>query len=197
MKLFYSLLLIIAINGRSNAQSVFTNITAVQFGDSILINWTLTGGNTCYDIHLERAEETTEYEAIYTVAGICGGVDDQYYSFVDKSELVSGTTYFYILSASAGVIQSEPVEIKYINAGSVQIFIYPNPSIVDISITIDNEYKPAFLVELYSLDGKLMNQSLQYQNLFTINTGHLQGSTYLLKITTEDGIIFGDKIIVQ
>ncbi|MFI5171924.1 MAG: T9SS type A sorting domain-containing protein, partial [Chitinophagales bacterium] len=79
----------------------------------------------------------------------------------------------------------------------VQIFVYPNPVMTDINITIDNQYKPGFLVELYSLDGSLLNQSIQFENLFTLNTGHLAASTYLLKITTEDGIIFGDKIVVQ
>ena len=179
------------------AQSVFKDITAVQFGDSILVDWTLTGGNTCYDMYLMRADDGVSFENIFSVSGVCGGATDQYYNFIDSEGLESGTSYSYKVTASNGTLESEIVNIRYINAGDVQVFVYPNPTTSEINITIDNKYTPRFLVEFYGSDGQLLSKTMQYENLFTMNTDQMSANPYLIKITTEDGIVFGQKIIVQ
>lgn len=179
------------------AQTVFKDLTAIQFGDSILVDWTLTGGNTCYDMYLMRADDGATFENIFSVSGVCGGTTDQYYNFIDSEGLTTGTTYSYKVTASNGTLESESVNIQYINAGDVQIFVYPNPTTSDINITIDNKYTPRFLVEFYGVNGQLLSKSLQFKNLFTLNTDQMAANPYLIKITTEDGIVFGQKIIVQ
>lgn len=197
MKILFTLIFIGLLSGAARAQTIFEDVTVIQYGDSVLVSWTLVAGSTCFDMHVMRAEEDTGFESVYTVSGICGGAVDQYYSYLDKKGLISGKTYYYIISASAGTFETEAVEIEYINAGGVQVFIYPNPSMTEINVTIDNSFKPGFLVELFTVDGKLLKQTKQFENLFTITTGYLSAGTYLLKITTEDGYIFGDRLVVQ
>ncbi len=179
------------------AQTVFKDLTAIQFGDSILVDWTLTGGNTCYDMFLMRSDDGSNFENIFSVSGVCGGATDQYYNFIDSEGLKTGTTYSYKVTASNGLLESETAEIQYINAGDVQVFVYPNPSTSDINVTIDNKYTPRFLVEFYGVDGQLLSKSMQYENLFTLNTDQMSANPYLIKITTEDGVVFGQKIVVH
>ena len=62
---------------------------------------------------------------------------------------------------------------------------------------MDNSFTPSFFVELFSVDGKLLQQTKEVNNLFTINTVHLLPSSYLLKITTEDGDVLAQQFIVQ
>ena len=191
------LILFFAVTTSASAQSLFKDLTVVQFGDSMLINWTLTAGSTCFDMHLKRAGQDTEFEDIFTVGGVCGGASDQYYDYVDNQNLVSGTTYQYFVSASNGIYTSETVEILYVNAGDMQLFVYPNPTQTAIQVTVDNSFTPSFFVELFSVDGKLLQQTKEVNNLFTINTIHLLPSSYLLKITTEDGDVLAQQFIVQ
>ena len=191
------LILFFAVTTSASAQSLFKDLTVVQFGDSMLINWTLTAGSTCFDMHLRRAGQYTEFEDIFTVGGVCGGASDQYYDYVDNQNLVSGTTYQYFVSASNGIYTSETVEILYVNAGDMQLFVYPNPTQTAIQVTVDNSFTPSFFVELFSVDGKLLQQTKEVNNLFTINTVHLLPSSYLLKITTEDGDVLAQQFIVQ
>ena len=191
------LILFFAVTTSASAQSLFKDLTVVQFGDSMLINWTLTAGSTCFDMHLKRAGQDTEFEDIFTVGGGCGGASDQYYDYVDNQNLVSGTTYQYFVSASNGIYTSETVEILYVNAGDMQLFVYPNPTQTAIQVTVDNSFTPSFFVELFSVDGKLLQQTKEVNNLFTINTVHLLPSSYLLKITTEDGDVLAQQFIVQ
>lgn len=191
------LILFFAVTTSASAQSLFKDLTVVQFGDSMLINWTLTAGSTCFDMHLKRAGQDTEFEDIFTVGGVCGGASDQYYDYVDNQNLISGTTYQYFVSASNGIYASETVEILYVNAGDMQLFVYPNPTQTAIQVTVDNSFTPSFFVELFSVDGKLLQQTKEVNNLFTINTVHLLPSSYLLKITTEDGDVLAQQFIVQ
>lgn len=102
-----------------------------------------------------------------------------------------------MVTASNGVYESETVSILFINAGDVQLFVYPNPSQTEIQVTIDNKFTPAFFVELYTVDGKLMQKSREVSNLFSINTTALPPNGYLLKIVTQDGDILAQQFIVQ
>ncbi len=197
MKIPVSLCFIVLIGSQVFGQSPFKNLVVSQFGDSILVNWTLSGGSTCFDMHLMRASQGSDFGEVFSVPGVCGGADDQYYDFIDTEELVSGTTYEYMVTASNGVYESETVSILFINAGDVQLFVYPNPSQTEIQVTIDNKFTPAFFVELYTVDGKLMQQSREVSNLFSINTTALPPNGYLLKIVTQDGDILAQQFIVQ
>ncbi len=191
------LLLIGFLSFGVKAQVPFSDLTAIQFGDSIILDWTLDGGSTCFDMFLQRSEDGVNYENIFSVSGVCGGAIDQYYNHIDSEGLNSGITYSYRVSASGGAYISKEASILFISSGDVDVFVYPNPVSSQINITIDNKYHPRFLVELYNGEGKLIIKSLQYNNLFTLNVEPLASDGYVLKITTEDGMYFGQKIIVQ
>lgn len=182
---------------RLQAQSIFRDLTAVQYGDSILVDWTLSAGNTCFDMHLQRAVQGTTFDEVYSVGGVCGGADDQFYDFVDFEGLSSGTTYEYRITASNGTYASDPIAIQYVSAGESPLLIYPNPTTSDIQVTVDNNYTPSFLVELYTIQGQLIMQTVRLQRLFSINTNELSDGLYLLKITTEAGDLLSQQFIVQ
>lgn len=197
MKKLLLLLLTTSFLAGLRAQSVFSALTAVQFGDSIMISWTLKGGETCVDMFLMRSSDAKTFETVYSVGGVCGATTDQYYNYIDTTGLSSGITYYYQVIASGGVYKSEVVSIRYINAGNAQVFVYPNPVADDLLVTIDNQFTPSFLIECYTLHGELLIQTIQSVNLFTLHTQNLRAGPYLLKVTTEDGAVFGKKIIVQ
>jgi|GEM_PF-2231669 len=197
MRTVYSILLIALLCNKVAAQSIFKDLTVVQFGDSVLVDWTLLAGSTCFDMHLQRASPTTEFAQVYTVNGVCGGATDQFYNYIDFGDLISGTTYTYMIAASNGTFASAPVEILYVNAGEQPLLIFPNPSTDDIQVTVDNNYTPSFLVELYTFNGQMLMQTVRLQRLFTLNTNELTAGIYLLKITTEAGDLLTQQVIVQ
>ena len=197
MKKFLLITLFTAITLGLQSQNAFTDLTAMQFGDSILVNWTLKAGSTCFDMHLMRGTDSLVLEPVYSVGGVCGGSDDQYYSYVDHTGLQSPNLYYYRIEASGGLVESNIIHIQFIDAGKFSVYMYPNPSPENITVTIDNQFTPVFLVELYSLQGRLLMQEIEHQNLFTLSTSQLSASPYLLKVTTEDGAVFAQRLIVQ
>lgn len=196
MKIFL-LCLITLVTGNLFSQSIFNELTAVQFGDSILINWTLKGGALCENMELQRSVDLENYEPIYIVAGACGATSDQYYNYIDSEDLKNATIYHYRVTASSDFFVSDTISLLFINAGNNQIFIYPNPSINDFNITVDNTYVPPFLIQIYDATGKQINgSSVQYANNFVLNRGTLADGVYILKITTEDRLMINKPFVV-
>lgn len=178
-------------------QGIFRDLTAVQFGDSILLNWTLTAGNTCFDMQLKRAKEDLVFSEIYSVAGVCGGADDQFYDFIDSESLRSGTRYAYTVTASNDTYSSDTVTLTFIDAGNNDLFIFPNPADAAFTITVDNRYTPTFLCEVYDMRGTLCWVGQRSQNEFTLDIAGWLPGPYLVKITTRDGQYFSAPLIVQ
>ena len=182
---------------QAKAQSPFRDVTAAQFGDSILLNWTRTAGNTCFDMHLQRSDGTTPFTTVFSVPGICGGTQDQYYSLVDYEDLKSGITYQYRLTASNDAFISDSVLITYIDAGDRTLFVYPNPTKDHLELTIDNSLQPSFLIEVFDISGKRYSLSTYPSNLVTLPTSDLSPGIYNLIVTTRDGQKFASDFIVQ
>jgi len=179
------------------SQSIFADLSVTQFGDSILINWTLKGGNTCVNMELQRSTDQITFEEVYVVAGNCGAATDLYYEYIDAEALNNSTIYFYRVTASNEFYVSDTVNILFVNAGDEAIFVYPNPSSQEFNITVDNNFIPPFLFEIFDIDGKQLNLSqLVYANSFTFGSNILSEGVYLLKITTEDGLMLHKKIVI-
>lgn len=196
MKILF-LSLFTLVSGSLFSQSVFSDLTAVQFGDSILINWTLKGGALCENMELERSEDLQNYEQIFIVPGTCDATGDQFYNYIDSEDLKNATIYHYRVTASSGFFVSDTISLLFINAGSDQIFIYPNPSMDDFNITVDNGFVPPFLIQIYDASGKQINSSsVQYANNFVLSKGTLADGVYILKITTEDRLIMNKSFVV-
>ncbi len=179
------------------AQGIFRDVTAVQYGDSILLNWTLTAGNTCFDMYLQRSSDGSAFETVYAVGGVCGGVDDQYYDYIDSETLRSGVLYAYRITGSLNTYVSDTVALTFVDAGNQEVFLHPNPVNDVLHVTIDNAFTPAFLYEVYTLHGKRISIGQSAQNTFNLDAGDWLAGTYILKITTRKGISFARVIIVQ
>jgi len=179
-----------------SAQGIFRDLTVVQFGDSILINWTLTAGNTCFDMYLQRSDAGAEFETVYSVGGVCGGVDDQYYDFIDFEMLESGVWYQYRVSASNETYISDTAEITFIDAGAAVLFIYPNPAGEIIQLTVDNALNPSFLVEIYSAAGEIVLLQQFPGNLISIPTIGIPKGMYHINVTTRQGEVYSTPVIV-
>jgi len=183
--------------GNLHAQAIFSDLTATQFGDSIFVNWTLKGGETCVNMHLQRSPDNIVFEDIFIVGGTCGAATDQYYDHYDAIELKNSITYYYRVTASNDFYISDTVHILYINAGDASIFVYPNPSDAEFNVTVDNLYIPPFLIQLYDIDSKQINYSqMIYANNFTMGKGVLASGVYLLKVTTEDRLVLTKQVVV-
>jgi len=88
-------------------------------------------------------------------------------------------------SVSTGVQQ--PYEI-YIISGleqtdvTLQIVVYPNPTIDQLTLKIKNNKPSIFSIQLYQADGKLIESKKMTENEIVMDVHKLIPSTYLLKV---------------
>jgi hypothetical protein len=81
-------------------------------------------------------------------------------------------------------------------ADKVEPIVYPNPSNGNICIQLDYTGKPA-LLELTDVSGSIVLKKQLENNISIININHLLKGLYLLKILSNNSIVFDGKIILK
>jgi len=64
----------------------------------------------------------------------------------------------------------------------INMLVYPNPTNHSIEIQISNDLNSAYLIELYSIDGKLLYKNETNQNNYNINLESFTTGIYFLKV---------------
>lgn len=177
------------------SQSLFSDFTAQQFGDSIIVKWTLKAGNTCFDMNVERSGNENTFQVIYTVPGLCGASEDLKYEFYD-TDILDGF-YNYRITGSNGFYTSDTVDVNFIVVGQADLVVNPNPTGDIIFIGISPTLSFPFHVELYDLQGRVLYSVVINSRQHNISVESLQAGYYLVSITDDRGHISYKKVLVQ
>ena len=79
--------------------------------------------------------------------------------------------------------------------------IYPNPvkrgDVVSIFLSDDSQiYNDLINITLYTSDGRLIRSEQVHYGKFEVGTSNLSAGIYILKIMTNDGQLYNEKIVV-
>jgi hypothetical protein len=127
------------------------NFTGTQFNNSIVINFTLVKGNTCFDTEIQRSTDGVNFNVIYTISGICGStLENVSYSITDNSPVGNSYNYYRINLRSLGF--SDIIKVRYIDFSASNALViynyqqqlstlfYKNPSAKKIEFEILNQH---------------------------------------------------------
>lgn len=133
-------------------------------------NWTLNAGSNNY----ATINITTNSSAILSVIGIneCG------------------------ISAPLTLNIESTISINEIDAMD-GINIYPNPTTNFVNIRNENYQKPISLIEIYDLNGKLVDRIFDISETTQINFYSYSKGTYIIKLFNQENVIGTAKIIKQ
>lgn len=95
---------------------------------------------------------------------------------------------FYIDNISLSRVQDTPTGIQQSMVSKLKFLIYPNPTIGSFTIQLSSNkesMKPT--LEMFSLDGKLLYQTVLTDLKTEINPGHLPPGIYFIKIKSNLG----------
>ena len=102
-------------------------------------------------------------------------------------------------SISAGVQQ--PFEITTVLSNldfselNINLVAYPNPTLNNLTLKIENNYKNNFHYQIIDINGKLLIETKIIQNETNIQMGNYTKATYFLKVTQENKPVKTFKII--
>lgn len=133
-------------------------------------NWTLNAGSN----NFATINITTNSSAILSVIGIneCG------------------------ISAPLTLNIESTISIDEIDAMN-GINIYPNPTTNFVNIRNENYQKPISLIEIYDLNGKLVDRIFDISETTQINFYSYSKGTYIIKLFNQENVIGTAKIIKQ
>lgn len=78
---------------------------------------------------------------------------------------------------------------------SISLLAFPNPTVNNLTLQIQDYHNKKLLYHLYDVQGKLLNSGQVTTQQTLINTDHLPSSTYILNITQQNKTIESFKII--
>ena len=133
-------------------------------------NWTLNAGSN----NFATINITTNSSAVLTVIGIneCG------------------------ISAPLTLNIESTISIDEIDAMD-GINIYPNPTTNFVNIRNENYQNPISLIEIYDLNGKLVDRIVDISETTQLNFYSYSKGTYIIKLFNQENVIGTAKIIKQ
>jgi len=106
---------------------------------------------------------------------------------------VKGINY----TRSARSAKNVPIAQSAILASEFELQLFPNPANDFVNITVKKQSLNTGVLEIYSLEGKLLSSTNLNEDENTVNVQKLKAGLYICKYNNEDGKHFSNKLIIN
>jgi hypothetical protein len=171
-------------------------INALENNAKVYLRWTMKSGNTCNGIRIYRSLDSTNFNTIGQINGICGSSTESIsYDFIDESPTLNAVNYYTIELGSLGFSKVISVEVLDFKSG---ILVRPQPSQANVELVFKNELSDVYSIQIYNLQGKVLLEKSGNSDRFNIDLSYHPNGIYLYKIyNNEKGDLSTGKIIKQ
>jgi hypothetical protein len=171
-------------------------INALENNAKVYLRWTMKSGNTCNGIRIYRSLDSTNFNTIGQINGICGSSTESIsYDFIDESPTLNAVNYYTIELGSLGFSKVISVEVLDFKNG---ILVRPQPSQANVELVFKNELSDVYSIQIYNLQGKVLLEKSGNSDRFNIDLSYHPNGIYLYKIyNNEKGDLSTGKIIKQ
>lgn len=91
---------------------IVSGFSGINVRNTIRLNWTIIGGNTCNGTLIQRSSDGNTFETIGEIAGICGSPEvDVPYVFIDENPEANQTNYYRLELGSQGF--TTPLKVDF------------------------------------------------------------------------------------
>ena len=183
----------ILLSTSSLAQHPFmSRFTATIVGDGIYLEWTLTAGNTCQGIRIERAAPGEAFKEVGNIEGICGSIDrDEDFTFLDNTPIGGIQNRYRLLLGLSGY--TEEISIQYFNVGEEGFLLAQSED--GIRLISDRNDLVNKELALYDSKGvELQRMSLSDRET-RLSTLALQQGAYILVVFDTSEAIFVEQFV--
>jgi hypothetical protein len=148
----------------------------------VIIEWTIAKGNTCQGVGIYRSADSTLFEQIGEISGICGSNETSVsYSFVDEAPVANAINYYRLSLGFLG--ESAVLSITVIDLGNTKVQIWPNPMGDAGQIVFKNDQNEKHRLMVYQTDGRFLFDQLSSQAYFPLNLTAYPTGVYLFTIS--------------
>ena len=152
-----------------------------QYNGNVYVDITLSQGNTCNGIIIQRSLDTIYFQKIAQFEGICGNTSSPTsYNFLDENPILNQTSYYRVKFGNN--IYSEIVEILIIDSQNNEYQLRPHPANNETTLYFNNQPGVSYELMLFSVDGIKIRTSKSSTNKFFIETSTLNNGFYIFLI---------------
>lgn len=183
--------------GFLQAQSVeLDNFSVFQHNDEVYLSWTISKGNSCNGIQIERSTDNQTFEIIGYIPGICGSPNfSQPFSHIDEKPQENQVNYYRLELGLQGYSETRQIEFLSVDDDGFQI--RPNPAVDQARIVFENNRGELHELEIYSLSGRLVERISGNDNYFELPVDQYPAGLYLLRLTnTQNNKIWSQRMVV-
>ena len=176
------------------AHPILGNFFAEQRNETVYLQWTIKEGQTCNDIHIERAGSENNFERIGLISGVCGSADFALvYSFTDSVPHPNQVNQYRLELGTQGY--TEVVSIRPFIIGDDQYLLLGNP--VRSSLDIVFEDTQLRRLKIYNLQGHQLLEKNIKDRQASLNVNHLKSGIYLFTFRQGSGKVFHGRFAVS
>ena len=152
-----------------------------EYNGNVYIDITLSEGNTCNGIIIQRSLDTINFQNITRFGGICGSTSlPTSYKFLDENPILNLTSYYRVQFGNN--IYSEIIEILIIDSQDNGYQLRPHPANDETTLYFNNQAGINHELMLFSIDGIKIRTSISSSNKFSIETSTLNNGFYIFSI---------------
>jgi hypothetical protein len=152
-----------------------------EYNGDVYIDITLSKGNTCNGIIIQRSLDTTNFEEITHLEGVCGNTSFPIsYNFLDENPILNQISYYRVQFGNNSY--SEIIEILIIDNQVSEYQLRPHPANGETTLYFNNQPGVNYELMLFSIDGTKVLTSKSLSNKFSIETSTLNNGFYVFSI---------------
>jgi hypothetical protein len=174
---------------------ILNNFYAVESNGTVILNWTITGGNTCNGIQIYRSTDSLNFYQIGDIEGVCGSsTAAETYTFTDFSPEKNKVNYYRLELGQEGFTSVISIEIIAIGMNGNQV--RPNPAADFTRIYFSNNKSEESTLMLCGTTGKILLRQNSNADFFDLNVSGVSTGTYVFIIYRENQLITTGRITI-
>lgn len=156
MKVF-ALLAIALLGSDANGQEhpYLSRFELTEQQGAVRVEWTMIGGNTCFDIEVWRGLDPSALERIGTISGLCGHIVEPVdYAFNDGSPPEFSLLFYRLVLGSAGPSSIKSLDFRQVTSSEIRLV--PDVNIAGVNVYLDLSNSAEVELRCWTVDGKLI-----------------------------------------
>jgi hypothetical protein len=181
----------------AQAAYLLDNFTVSESNGKVNIRLTLSAGSTCDGIRFYRSPDSTNFEEIGHIAGVCGlSSFPTNYEFLDNDPIVNKKSYYKIELGVYGY--TDVLSIEVMQLSSIDLIIRPNPVQSLTTVFFNNPYFETHFLYLYSGTGQLIDILETQYDYFTLDFNDKNRGIYWVTIAKKGHLpSYRGKVLVE
>ncbi|MBI9034086.1 MAG: hypothetical protein JEZ03_06425 [Bacteroidales bacterium] len=189
-------LILIASNAFSQtASEMLSRFELYQSNQDVVLKWTLHEGSTCNGTRIERSIDSTHFEEIGYIAGVCGNPEFEVpYTFTDSSASPNVINYYRIELGFNGY--SNTISLLFNDFSERPYIILGNPVISNSILRFNNPKHELIEIEFINTQGLPIYKDSTKNNEFNISKSDFPSGIFIFAAHQGRKRVFSGKIIV-